>query len=162
MARVDELRAAIEAGRGVLAEAIESAAERWEEAVLAPEGPEVNPGATGEAWTPRRAAEHAIGAQSFQARLIGRALERESARVDPPSLPSAGEAVRVLEATAGSWDELFNAVDDGDLAKPARLGDPQINYLQSLGVSASKTVEGALQLFAAHLEDHAQQIRSAL
>ncbi len=162
MATVDEFWAAIDEGRRALAGAIEAAADRWEAPVLEPEAPEVRPGATGEAWTPRQAAEHAIGAQSFHARLIAKAVGRDSARVDPPSLTSAAEALHVLDETSGSWDELFDAVGGSDLETPAALGDGQLSYLESAGLPASKTVEGALRLFAFHLRDHAQQIRSAL
>jgi hypothetical protein len=161
MATVDELRAAIEAGRGVLAEAIESAAAPWEESLLAPE-PAMSRGATpGEPWSLRQVAEHAIGSEYYYTGMLADALQREPAAATALSLESAGEALRALDQAAQSSDAALSSVTKRDLPKPASVRDGQIDYMRMRGVSASKTVEGLLQLFACHLEDHAQQIRSA-
>ena len=163
MATVDELRAAIEAGRGVLAEAIESAAARWGEALLAPEPEAMSRAATpGEPWSPRQAAEHAIGSEYYYTGMLADALQRERAAATPLSLESADEALRALDEAAQSSDPALSSVAMRDLPKPAPVRDRQIDYMRMRGVSASKTVEGLLQLYACHLEDHAQQIRSAL
>ncbi len=162
MLTAEEFRAAITEHRIALGDAIAAVAARWEEPVLPPEAPEVNPRASGDAWSPRQAAEHAIGAQRFFAGLIAEAVGREGPAPARLSLASADEALRALDEAAESSDEVLRFVEDAGLPKAAGLRDMQIDYLRSRGVEASKTVEGVLHLFAAHLEDHAQQIRSAL
>ncbi len=163
MATVEELRAAIEEGRRALAGAIEAATDRWEAALLEPESEAMSRGATpGEPWSPRQAAEHAIGSEYFYTGMLADALQGERAPAAPLSLESADEALRALDQAARSSDAALSPVATRDLPKAAPVRDGQIDYMQMRGVSASKTVEGLLQLFAFHLQDHAQQIRSAL
>lgn len=163
MATTDELRAAVDAGCETLSGAIAAAGAIWEEAVLPPEGPEVNPNATGDAWTPRQTVEHAVAALGFHAALIGLALGGEPPeRGERPEFGGPDEAVAALGEKLTAAKDVLGRAEDGDLEKPARMGDPQMGYLKSLGIETTASVEGAFRIMAAHLEDHAAQIGGAL
>ena len=56
----------------------------------------------------------------------------------------------------------MGGVTDGDLERPAGLPETTLGYLKSLGIESSANVGGVMLILAAHLDDHAAQIRKAL
>jgi predicted component of type VI protein secretion system len=162
MSTVEELRAAIAAGRSALREAIAAAAERWEEPVLEPDPRAATSSSSVVGpWTPRHAATHVIWVEGYYAGLLSEALGGERTEPQPLTLTSPAEAARALDERGRDHDAVLARVRDADLGKPAALGDGQIGFLAEHGITARRDVEGLLRLLAAHLEDHAQQIRSA-
>ena len=161
MSDLSDVRTAIDDGRKQLDQALATCGEHWEEAVLAPEAPEVNPRATGDAWTPRQAAEHVIGGNAWFARMVATGLERDAPALEPLSLESADDARAALRAAIEGSDGLLDAVTGDDLANPTGLGDGQVDYARSRGREITKSVEGALWMMALHMADHAQQIAGA-
>ena len=161
MSDLSDVRTAIDDGRKQLDQALAACGERWGAAVLAPEAEEVNPRATGDAWTPRQAAEHAIGGNGMFVRMVAAGLERDAPALEPLSRESADDARAALRTAIERSDGLLDAVAADDLARPTGLADRQIDYARSRGREITKSVEGALWMMALHMADHAQQIAGA-
>ena len=136
MASADELRAMIEANRQALKEAIEAAAAKWEQA----------PG--GEEWTPRHIAEHAIGSERAFAGVVAAAMQGKAPDRQQLELPSSADALAAMDAAAADFSRVVRYVEDRDLPKAAEVGG-----------AYARSIEGALQLSADHLADHAQHMR---
>ncbi len=162
MATAEDLKTAFAAAGETMAGAISEAAGIWDEQVLPPEAPEVSPGATGDAWTPRQTVEHAVGALGFYRGLVAAATKQQMETPERGPLPSAEEAAAALTAAVEATTATLSTVEDGDLERPAGLPDVPVSYLKSLGIETGASVEGVLLMLAAHLEDHAAQIRRAL
>ena len=140
MASASELRRGIDGARAALRVAVSDAAARWE----------TSPGR--DEWSPRQTAEHAIGAEPAYAGIIARSLGLDVPARQDLSLADASEALRALRAAAAACALVLDAITDEQLGTAASLGE---------SVPFPKTVAGVLQLAASHLDDHAQQIRSA-
>jgi hypothetical protein len=163
MATADEMKAAFAVAGEAMAASIIDAAGIWGDQVLPPEAvAEINPRATGEAWTPQQTVEHAVSSVGFFRMLIASAMEQEAEPPQRTPFSTAGEAGTVLTAAIEATKATLSSVGDGDLAKPAGLPEVSVNYLKSLGIEATANVEGTMQIIAAHLGDHAAQIRKAL
>ncbi len=135
MATADELRARIEKNRHDLHAAIEAAAARWD-------------AGTDDEWGPRKIAEHAIGAERAFAGRIATAMQGKPPERQPLELTSSAAALDAAAAAEADFNRVARYVEDRDLAKAAEVTG---NYPQ--------TVEGALQLSADHLADHARQLQ---
>ncbi|MDA0364409.1 MAG: DinB family protein [Chloroflexi bacterium] len=136
MANADELRTKIEANRQALRDAIEASSAKWEQ----------SPG--GEEWSPRKIAEHAIGAERGFAGMVATAMQGNPPERQELALASSAEAITALESAAAAFTKVVRYVEDRDLPKSApAIGD----YAPS--------IEGALQLSADHLANHAEHIR---
>lgn len=135
MATADELRTKIEANRQALKEAIEAASAKWEQVA-------------GEEWSPRKIAEHAIGAERAFAGMVARAMQGNPPERKELALSSSSDALAALDSAAADFTKVVRYVEDRDLAKTAEVGGPYAN-----------SIEGALQLSGDHLADHAQHIR---
>jgi hypothetical protein len=157
MATLAELIADLASARDQMRAAVEGAAAIWEDAVLPPEGEEVNPGASGDAWTPQHTARHAIGAAafftSFAATGIG--IEFEYVR---PEIETPEDAARAVDKVFTDVDSVIARASDDSLTLEAPVGDGQIMYAATKGVEVKKNVEGALRMVALHTADHAEQI----
>ena len=136
MASADELRQTITTNRQKLRDAIDGAADKWET------GDEEN-------WSPRKVAEHSIGAEISFAGMVAGAMQSKVPEGGDSSFASASEARAALDAVAEACDKVHRYVEDRDLAKAAPLPD---------GTPFEKNIEGVLQLTAYHLDNHAGQI----
>jgi hypothetical protein len=161
MATAEELRTAFAGAAETMADAIGDASGIWGEHVLSPEAEEVNPRATGDAWTPQQAVEHAVGSVAFFRGLIDEAMEQESEQPERAPFPSAAEAAAGLSAAIELTTSTLRGVEDADLKRPAGLPDISVSYLETRGIQTTATVEGVMHILAAHLADHAAQIRRA-
>lgn len=139
--------------------AVEGAAAIWEDAVLPPEGEEVNPGASGDAWTPQHTARHAIGAAAFFTSFAatGLGIDFDYAR---PEIQTPEDAATAVDQVFSDVDSVLANATDDSLALEAPVGNGQIMYATTKGVEVTKTVEGALRMIALHTSDHAAQIAS--
>ena len=163
MATADELRTAFAVAGEAMAASISDAADIWGDQVLPPEAAaEMNPRATGEAWTPQHTVEHAVSSVGFFRTLIATAMEQETEPPQRTPFPTAEEAGTALTAVVEAATATLSGVGDGDLTRPAGLPETSLNYLTSLGIETATTVEGVMQIIGAHLGDHAAQIRKAL
>jgi hypothetical protein len=160
MATVEELTDAIEAGQSTLREAIAGAGSYWQERVLPPEAEEVNPRASGEPWTPREAADHAIGSLAFFAGMAAAGFEADLEAPAAPDVSSPAAALESLDRCVETCRAALEAASDGVLGRPTGLGDTQVNYAATRGQAIEKDVAGAFWMVALHSADHAQQIAS--
>lgn len=162
MATAEEMRTAFAAAGQAMAGAIGESAGIWGDAVLPPEAEEVNARATGDAWTPQQTVEHAVSAVTFFRGLVATAMEQEAEPPQRTPFPSAEEAGVALTAAVDAATATLGGVTDGDLDRPAGLPETSLAYLKSLGIESAANVEGVMLILAAHLDDHAAQIRKAL
>ena len=135
----DELRAEIASALEQLRASIEGAAgDGWERQPATGEGEE--------SWSPRRVAEHALAVEVGYTSAICVACGYPGLERISPSYESAAEALAGLESVRELCHSKTRYVTPEDLLHPhQRLGN----------------VEGILRERAAHLRDHAQQIRAA-
>lgn len=163
MATADQLRTAFAAAGQSMAGAINDAAGIWGEQLLPPEAAqEMNPRATGDAWTPQQTVEHAVGALGFFRGLVAAAMEQEAEPPERAPFPTAEEAAAALTAAVEATTATLSTIEDGDLERSAGLPETSLNYLKSLEIETTTSVEGVMQILAVHLDDHAAQIRKAL
>ena len=136
MPSLEELRNGIALARAELLEATDLAAEGWEQA----RGPESS---GEEGWSPRQAAEHAIGADAGFARAVAYAVGTEPPPRPEVVLETSG-AARSASTRAGELaDAVYDRLESNQLTAETRFAD---------------NVEGVLELAARHLLEHAQQI----
>lgn len=149
--------AAIANAKNELRTAINGAASSWEQPSLAPEADEVNSSATGQPWTPKQAAAHALGALGFFTGFVagGLGIEFETSR---PAADTPEEALATLDTVFAAFDEVVSAANDDSLTLPAPVGDGQITYAATRGYQIEKDVAGALSMVELHTADHAAQI----
>ncbi len=138
MATPDEMRAAIDAARDELRSAIKGAATFWEKKPATGEGEA--------AWSPRQAAEHVVAAHVWYANAVCVACGYPGPERFQPAFATAEEAetglARAVELSQG---KLKHITDKDLLMKHERMG----------------SVEQIMAGDAAHLRDHAAQIRAA-
>ena len=134
----DELRDHIAAGREVLRSALETVKNAdWEKR---PEG-------EGEAaWSPREVAEHAIASEAFFATATCVACGYPGVEFSNRSYANADEALVALDEVIEVTNKKIKYVTDTDLEKSQ---------------DGFGTVEALLTYQAVHLQEHAEQLRSA-
>ncbi len=141
MASSAELRQKIAEGHKSLRAAIEAAAGRWEQ----------TPNGNADEWSPRQAAEHCLGSDvAFAGWVAGVMLGKAPERKDL-AFPTAQDALNALSGITDPCERVYAWVEDRDLQKRCA----QIGNISS---QIPATLEGALQLAAYHLNDHAGQI----
>jgi hypothetical protein len=157
LATLTELTTDIATAHDQMRAAVEGAAAIWEDAVLPPEADEVNPSASGDAWTPQHAARHAIGGVAFFMGFAatGLGIDFEFVR---PEIETSEDAARAVDSVFAGVDSLIAGASDESLILEAPVGDGQIAYASTKGIEVKKNVEGALRMIALHTADHAQQI----
>ena len=136
MASLDELRRAITEARAELLTAAALAAATWEQA----RGPESS---GEEGWSPRQAAEHAIGADTAFARAVADAVGLAPPPRQTIELATADAAASVSADVAKLADAVYGAVEPTHLEIATRFAG---------------NVEGVLRVAAGHLQEHAKQI----
>jgi hypothetical protein len=160
MTTVEELTRAIETGAAELRAAIAGAEGYWDSAVLPPEADEVNPRASGDAWTPQGAADHAIGSMAFFAAMAAAGFDADLEAPGSPDVSSPATALASLDHSIATCRAALEAASDSVLGRPTGLGDRQVNYAATRGQAIQKDVAGAFWMAALHSADHAQQIAS--
>ena len=135
----DELRADLGESRKVFRAALgEIDASAWEKAPQGGEGEE--------AWSPRQAAQHAIGAEAFFTTAICTACGYPGVEAPKPDFETPADAIRGFDEVIELCDKKLKYITAEDLAKPHdRFG----------------SVEGLLQTDIGHLRDHAAQMKTA-
>ena len=157
MTTLTELADNITTARAQLRAAIEGAAGSWEDATLPPEADEVNPNATGDPWTAKQAATHAIGAAGFFSSILGAGIG-VSFTPQPPEIETPDDALSVLDAAFEAADTLVAKTTDDTLELPAPVPEISIGYAAMRGHEIGQDVTGALTMLAIHTADHAEQI----
>ncbi|MPZ23476.1 MAG: hypothetical protein GEU28_08010 [Dehalococcoidia bacterium] len=138
MATRKELRAAITEARGRVQRAIVESAPEWNTPGAATEGEE--------AWSPRQAMEHLVGAEVRQASNISLACGYPPLQAEPPELPAAADAAQQYALAMQKADSILQYVTDEDLLKVV----PE-------GRMAGRSVEDLMQTMARHANEHADQ-----
>lgn len=139
MATPDELREELAGARAALRAALEAASPaKWEVAPGTGEGEE--------AWSARRAAEHAIGSEAFFTTAVCTACGYPGVEAVNPSYATPAEAVAGLDAMIELTNKKLKYVTAEDLEKKD----------ERMGTSAA-----IIELMASHLHDHAAQILAA-
>lgn len=133
MASAKELRDMISKNREALRQAIEAAAGKWETAPA------------GEEWSPRKMAEHAVGADLRDGVQAAAILGGNPPTGPETSFDSAQAAIDALTKIGAEVDKRFSWAEDRDLSK-GRDGN---------------TLESILNHDASHLAEHAAQIKAA-
>ena len=136
MASADELRQAIATNREKFSTAITAAADKWES------------GSDGD-WSTREIAEHCISSESSIAGMTAGAMQAKVPDKAEVSLASAADAAAAIASAFEVTDKVYRYVEDRDLAKEVPMPD---------GAPFAKNIEGAMQLAAWHLENHADQL----
>jgi hypothetical protein len=130
----DELRAHIAEGRTALRSAIQTSGDRWEQTI------------PGDDWSPRKAAEHAIGAEVYFASEVCSACGYPGLDPWTGSYATPADAIAGLDQAAAAADGRLKYVSDTDLVK----SHPQMG-----------TVTDIMTIDARHLLEHAEQLRGA-
>ena len=128
----DDLRAHIADGRSALRSAIETAGDRWDQAI------------PGDEWSPRKTAEHAIGAEVYFASEVCSACGYPGLDPWTGSYATAAEALAGLDQAAAAADGRLKYVSDTDLVKTH----------PGMG-----TVTDIMTIDARHLLEPAEQLR---
>lgn len=137
MASAEELRQQLATNRAAFREALSALSGKWE--LPAPD----------DEWTPRRVAEHAIGAEVMFATRCFEAMQSKPSDWERLPLETPDAATARLDAAAAVADRAYRYVEDHDLQKP---GNPGGDY--------PKTVEGILLSAINHLSEHAATLRA--
>ncbi len=149
--------AAIATAKNELRAAISGAASSWEQPCLPPEADEVNPSASGQPWTPKQAATHALGALGFFTGFVAAGLGIEF-DTSTPNADTSEAALATLDEVYAAFDQVIAAANDESLTLPAPVGDGQVSYAKTRGYEIEKDVAGALSMVELHTADHAAQI----
>ena len=135
----DELRAEIakaRSARSAFRSALEGASANWERQPSAGDGEE--------AWSPRQAAEHTIGAEPWFTTQICESCGYPGLDPVEPSYATAADALKAFDEVSKNCDGRLKHVTNTDLAmKHERM----------------ETVAGVMQHNAMHLNEHAAQIQ---
>jgi hypothetical protein len=132
MATAKELRDTITRNREALKAAIEASAGKWEN----------SPG--GDAWTPRRNAEHAIGADLRYGQQAAAILGGNPPAAVETSFDSAAAAVEALTKIGAEVDKRYSWAEDRDLSKG----------------QGGNTLESIFTTAGSHLAEHAENIKA--
>ncbi len=138
MATPDEVRAELAEARKLFVEALSGAGPGWERRPAGGEGEE--------AWSPRQAAEHCIGADVAYASAVCTACGYPGLERWQGSYATVAEAQRGFQDASAQADGRLKYVSDSDLAKTNQRGN---------------SVEEMIRASAAHFRDHAAQIKAA-
>lgn len=133
MATPDELRTTITASRDELRQAIHAASARWNQPLPDDE------------WTPRQAAEHAIGSEVRFASEVCIACGYPGLDPWEANYVSANEALAGLEQAGAKADGRLKYVTDGDLLH--------------VHEEWKASVADIMAYHARHLREHAEQLR---
>ena len=132
MATADEIRGQIEESRTALRGALEAAdAGAWEQTIA------------GDEWTPRKTAEHVIGAERYFAGRVADAMLGKAPESQELALASPQEALEALDAAIEDANRVTRYVEDRDLSKTA--GD-------------DSSIQATMEMMATHVAEHAAQI----
>lgn len=137
MSSAEELRQKLVANRAAFRQALSAVGGKWEQATPDDE------------WTPRRIAEHAIGADVMFASRMFEAMQAKPTEFERLPLETVDAALARLEVAASIADRAYRYVEDHDLRK---AGNPAGDY--------PKTVEGILLNAVDHLAEHAATLKS--
>jgi hypothetical protein len=139
MASPDELRAQLEESRSFFRAALgEIDPAAWEKQPASGEGED--------AWSPRQAAQHAIGAEAFFTTAICTACGYPGVEAPKPDFATPADAVKGFDEVVELTNKKLKYITVEDLAKPHdRFG----------------SVEGLLKTDIGHLRDHAEQMKTA-
>lgn len=139
MATADELRTQLAEARGEFRAALAGADSYWERQ---PAG-----GGEGEeSWSPRKVAEHAIGAETYFTSAICKACGYPGVEPAKDTLPSVEEALQEFDRAVEATNGRLKHISEPDLKQP----HPRF-----------ESVEGLLNTNIEHMRDHAVQIRDA-
>lgn len=133
MATAKEMRETIAKNRQELIAAIEAAAAKWD----------VSPG--GDAWSPRKNAEHAVGAEAYYAKQAAAILGGNPPASVETDFATPADAAAALAKAGAEADKRFSWAEDRDLSK----------------AGGGKTLEGVLAEAAEHIAEHAANIKAA-
>lgn len=137
MASAAEMRQQLAANRAAFKEALSAAGGKWEQA------------APDDEWTPRRIAEHAIGAEVLFATRCFEAMQSKPSDWERKPLENLETALTTLDAATAISDRAFRYVEDHDLLK---AGTPS-------GDTYPKNVGGILQNAIDHLAEHTATLK---
>lgn len=138
MASAEELRQQLAANRAAFRQVVSVLGGKWEQAPA-------------EEWTPRRIAEHAIGAEVMFATRCFEAMQSKPSDWERLPLETPEAALARLDQAAAVADRAYRYVEDRDLQKP---GNPSGDY--------PKTVEGIMLNAVNHLAEHAATLRERI
>lgn len=137
MASAAEMRQQLAANRAAFKEALSAAGGKWEQA------------APDDEWTPRRIAEHAIGAEVLFATRCFEAMQSKPSEWERKPLENLETALTTLDAATAISDRAFRYVEDHDLLK---AGNPSSD-------TYAKNVGGILQNAIDHLAEHTATLK---
>ena len=137
MASAAEMRQQLATNRAAFREAISAAGGKWEQAEPDDE------------WTPRRIAEHAIGADVLFATRCFEALQSKPTEWERQPLETLDAALARLDAATAIADRAYRYVEDHDLLK---MGTPVTD-------TYVKNVAGILQNAIDHLAEHTATLK---
>lgn len=137
MATAAELRQQLAVNRAAFREALSAVGGKWEQA------------AADDEWTPRRIAEHTIGAEVLFATRMFEAMQAKPSDWERLPLETVDAALARLDAAAAVADRAYRYIEDHDLAK---AGNPAGDY--------PKTVEGILLNAVGHLAEHTATLKA--
>ena len=124
-------------GRTAFKAAVAAAADRWETV------------SEGEEWTPRKIAEHAIGAERSFAGMMAEGVGQSAPTPEELSLASAEEAAAAFDASGEAVRAVVEAVSEENIGAAAPMPDE---------APFDKTVGGVMTLVSWHYQDHTGQI----
>lgn len=134
MATADELRNQIQQQREALRAALQGV-KSWEDG-------------TDDNWGAKRIAQHVVRSEVGYANRVSRAMEGKPQDWADVEFASAEDALQKEEAAAAMMEKALRYVEDRDLKKRAEVPG-----------SYSQDVEGALLGLAAHIDEHATELR---
>lgn len=137
MASAQELRQQLAATRAAFREALSANGGKWEDAP------------SGDDWTARRIAEHAIGADVLMSTRSFEAMQSKPSDWENQPLENVDAALARLDAANTISDRAFRYVEDHDLTK---MGNP-------VSEGYPKNVEGILQNAIAHMSEHTETLK---
>ncbi|MGE3960590.1 MAG: DinB family protein [Dehalococcoidia bacterium] len=134
MASADELRNQIKQHREALREALQGV-KSWEDG-------------SDDSWGAKRIAQHVVRSEVGYANRVSRAMEGKPQDWGDVAFESAADALAKEEDAAAMMDKALRYVEDRDLKKRAEVPGPY-----------SQDVEGAMTALAAHLNEHATELK---
>ncbi len=137
MATPDELREQLAAARAEFRSALEQVGDAWEKQ---PAG-----GGEGEeSWSPRQAAEHAIGTETFFATAVCKACGYPGVDKVDTNYPTAQDALKAFDEVVEMCNKKLKHISEGDLQQThERFGK----------------VEDLLNMNINHMREHAAQMK---
>ena len=138
MASAAEMRQQLAANRAAFREALSATGGKWEQ--TAPD----------DEWTPRRIAEHAIGADVLFSTRCFEAMQSKPTDWERKPLESVDAALTALDAATAIADRAYRYVEDHDLLK---MGAPVTD-------TYAKNVGGILQNAIDHLAEHTATLKA--